>query len=357
MTFYLKDCKKFDPNKDNPEDYDKKNIEELARTYRVVLESVRNAIESEYALSAANKTKFVCKYMNWDSLAFQLIAGCTVAESLDIAPNSQLPFWLYYTKSRILPALLLNSLIGKAAQDGDTYSITLGSMYAIQYMWEGVRGLAETSQGANIVSVLAHYNVQVSCAVGNELSNRYSDLYLENPSKLLKEYRQGNSPLLRSSILETVAHVFCIMRGINSVSIGWVRKYEEIRQSFDDLVDLTNDIKKGRVTYPVLFALIDPTYGKKIKREIEKIWDKSRNQESVDSNITILKGYLIDSGVLKKVSDQVEWRLESVISEINNSDLPGPRDKLLCWLEVKRSALARMKINKWTGYRPVYSIW
>lgn len=231
-------------------------------------------------------------------------------------------------------------------------------MLGVGAIWEVLKEFADEPPNREFWRSQARLNTQVARAVFRELCLRYHASALERPEEMLKEYEGERSPLLRSSVLETVILSLCARNDLRLKSEKWVRHYEEMRQLFDDLVDIDDDLNHGRVTYPILLALATERHAAEVRAYIFESWQGAGGGRCRAAHSkALLRDLLTASGALERTAERILDLGHTVRSGIVSEEFPGNPEGLLCLVEVKKAALHRLRANNWTPRRPNYSLY
>ena len=191
-----------------------------------------------------------------------------------------------------------------------------------------------------------------------EIFYKFDISILENPDLMISKYRTNQSPLLRSSTLETFAKIIVMKSDIELKSDGWLIKFEKMRQLLDDLLDIREDIKNGRITYPVLLALANKSFGKKLKQMIMIEWNSSISYKQVlnDENWYRIKNIIIQAGAFDTSLSLAKKWIDEVYNDIKKEAFCGDTTALFILLELKRAFADRIMRKNFDNYVPAFNV-
>lgn len=346
----------FNPAEDDPEEFDRQRINSLGKMYNQVLQAIRSWIERGTAFSDVQARQFVQDRLDWDALGLHLIGGCVAAEALAINPTELTEFWRRHTKCRIIPGLIINPCLDRTSQSYSQIDLARACVLSVGAIWEVLGEGAVAALDDVAWNTQTRLNARVARIVFLELSSRYRESVLEFPAQALEEYETDRSPLLRSSVLETIILTLCARSEVYLNHEGWIRDYENMRQLLDDLMDVEHDVLNGRITYPALLALDSKGYGDSARFLIRRVWSTCNRRKIPNEYRKRLRALLADSGSLEQTANKILKLCGSIQEAITKETLPGSVAGLLCLVEVKKAALYRLRANDWIGKRPKYDL-
>ena len=176
----------------------------------------------------------------------------------------------------------------------------------------------------------------------DEIQRKYNEEFLENPERILELYYTPKSPLLRSSTLELIFIGMADAHKIKIQNESWLTKFEEVRQELDDLSDIIEDVKKGRLTYTVLLSLKDTNTKNNVKKIIADVWNNKIGFAWKESLLDSIYDLIQSNGYI----DSIENKLNEIQEEIWREKFDGDFNPLIIQIELKRAFLYRLLNNR-----------
>jgi hypothetical protein len=344
--------KEFDPRRHDAAEFDRVTLNYLAKRYRATLHDVRDWIDSRNGIPDSQRRAVLLRTIDWDTVAFHLILACAGADALGVRRNRVM--WRSYAKGRIIPLLFLNQVVEDQAPGDAT-----GAEYALANaeIWEGI-GIGLSAGHVRFWEAQLFSLTRMATAVFADLRSRF-DRSLLRALTPHQRRRMARAAALRSAVLEMPLLGLLAHHGVQLHSLRWIRRYEELRQGFDDLMDIESDVRHGRLTEPVFRATAHPAYGRRVAGMIDRIW--SGPPLSRDKRIVPETGRLTrELTSLHVIGDSVR-RLQrlarSVSRDASREAFPGNAGPILAMIEVKSSAIHRFAVNGFKGVRPEYALY
>lgn len=334
----------------SPIEFDKNALELLRIRYNSFLGSARERLSREF--KAETKFGKDSNDLNWNHVARFLILCFISCDALNLEIKKGFPFCLNFVKHRVIPFYFYNKLLDIQPTEQNIFDLNSNlskiGIWSLSAQLHAFIGLTELENGNIFFRKYAELQGKVVDSVFLELSRRKESHYLDYPEELLNTYNSDKSPLYRSSTLETTLICFSMISGYQLCDLKWLRSYEEARQLIDDLSDLKDDIRVGRLTLPYLIALnsSDPQLRKTLKSKIYFLWDsKIEGQASKEEVIKDIFNLLLKSNALKEVAERISVLLNEAKEGIESQNFPGNDSGLFLQVELKKAYLDRIRLN------------
>lgn len=268
-----------------------------------------------------------------------------------VTPN-HVTFCSAYARAVSLPVLGIDRLIDRPefeqTQTRSAYKDLL-SYWCSNY--DGIRDLIRLPNGQRVLDLVSSNYYDVFCSLFEDLLSRYDDSLLSRPERTLASFfRSPHSQLTCKYFAVTVQASFLISsQDIDSNTIAFSESFGRIRQLIDEVADVSEDLKMGKVTLPVLFCLArdDSRY----KSAILDLWKKVRyggDSALVIGALNRIKQMTISLGGYERAYALADmWCRDAIGSMASCMEL-----RIL--LRLKRAYLERLKINDWADMPDYY---
>jgi hypothetical protein len=356
---YLLKIKRFSLSYTNPIEFDISALQYLRNKYSDLIEISLQMLRDEFFIDSELIENEFQKNLDWEVIERFILSEFIVAECLNLLSPHTLRLCAWYIKYRVIPISVFNKTLDLSYNKTDSYeSYKLALNAGLLNLSSQLNGFITIS---NLENGLKFWNIHammlsrvVNCAY-EEYLRRFDIECLKSPARLLNIYDGDKSPLLRSSVIETLFLALSAVNGYLIKSITWLQNFEKLRQTLDDLADMREDILNGRLTYTWLYALKQLGPNSKLEKNLIELWRQVR------TNISDLEKMEYAENAIKLVNESdVYAHIEKIITKmiidielgIRNEMLPGNIEGLLILVKLKEAYFQRLKVLKFIDKKP-----
>ncbi|MCL4873544.1 hypothetical protein KJ039_05640 [bacterium] len=245
----------------------------------------------------------------------------------------------------------------------------LSVLLSITSIFRGCDHFLNLPNGNFCLKIITEVFAHVMEIMTEDYCNRFNENDLINPKKRIQLYDQNFlSPFLGSGFYEATIRSALKINGKkeNPYLINWLRDFRKLRQMIDEIADIEEDIRVGRLTYPVLLGLEKPFVGKEISSIVKNIWNLSRpiikdnrasdmetilklnTNEEIKKSVSILYDLLNDAHVWDELYEKTEELCLKLLNNIEYAFLESKNPTgLILILLLKRAFLERLRKQNW----------
>lgn len=250
--------------------------------------------------------------------------------------------------------------VGNDEQEG-TDILSNTSLTELCLLHEGLSDMCTLPHAKKILKLAISSYLRIYSSLYYEISQRYDLKYLSHPEKYMKWiFHSPSSPLTCKYFSVTVQTAVLL----NSKSISPnVRRVTEafgrLRQLCDQICDVKEDIVMGKVTIPVLYALLNDS--NELSSMIRTLWTEMQGSESPAKSsrryslVTKIKNTIRELKGFKRAYTLADkWYQQAVKCISNANQEPGFGPEIILLFRLKRAFLERLKINNWADIPNFY---
>ena len=342
---------RYNSENEDPVKFDSIGLEKLKDLYKPLLVSVKHGLDDDPWFNEIYVSKkSIAPHLDWNRLGRHFLTVFAIGDALGINSEAVVDFSIFYAKHRLIPIQLydfaIDNILYSYHSDSRLQIANIGLVNLLSQLNGGYIANTQFNKGDVFWKKYCELTGRVVKLAIEELGRRFDKVYLESPELVLKLYGTDQSPLLRSSTLETPFWGLKILFDAENVTDTWLKEFEQARQLLDDLGDLWEDILMGRVTYPILLSLKSYGINSELEKLIVRLWNApnidAQNTQPSDFDREIFIRFLNDTDSLSLSTKKVSQWLDKVESEILRQQFMGNIEGILILIDLKRAYLSRL---------------
>jgi hypothetical protein len=361
----------------DPIDFDRRTFHFLYQKYGRFLGEVLHRLRHNDVFNSQSLNTTFRKYLDAQLVCKQLMPLFATADAHGLLKESEedlIQFGLGYviTKTTALNALdthvdlsISYNTEKDVAQERDSRATTL---LCISSIFRGFNLLNSGCAAGRSVDIVSSVFAEVMEIMFEDYRSRFNIHDLTVPDKRLDLYKNGKlSPLKGSGFYEATIRSGLAIIGVEEQPgmDVFLTNFRKLRQIVDEIADVPEDIRVGRLTFPVLIGLTNDKFSHAIISTVRRIWEisgeivclSSRNDMSTIATLkedTRLKSLVSDLGLLLEQSNA--WEEAYVFADnlflevVESMEKLFPPDNLGSLLEIallKRAFLERLRKQSW----------
>lgn len=242
------------------------------------------------------------------------------------------------------------------------------SLFGISSIISGFKNLFYEKNGEKLVEIISDVYSDISEIMFLDYEHRFDTMLLESTNEAIEKYLTSElSALVGSGFYEVTirAAMQIIEEDITNDQMVFMKDFRRLRQIVDEIADVVEDVRVGRVTLPFLLALLNPKYKKQVDNLIRDIWKTSNevidnyshsknrliSELSQDPKLKALTDTLYDklikSGVFDLTYNIAEQIFTNVVSGLKTHFPRHNMDGLVRIAYLKKAFLERLKRQNW----------
>lgn len=226
---------------------------------------------------------------------------------------------------------------------------------------DGFLDICRLPNGKEIMELVASNYLQVYTSLYYEMMHRYKFDYLSNPKKRLQwTFRSRFSPLTCKYLSTTVqASILLNSKNVSPDIKKLTESFGRLRQLCDQICDVEEDITMGKVTIPVLYALLNDD--DKLASVVRTLWSEIQGFGS-DLKPSVLSQHAAE---IKEITQKLggfrrayrladKWYRQAMSLAHKCNGKPGVGTEVKLLFRLKRAYLERLKCNNWADIPNYY---
>lgn len=334
----------------NPIIYNNIVIAHFRRRYGNYINRVFQVTQDNILLGLSRNTRtLIINDLPKEKIERHLFPFFAVASSSGTVRNEHINFCANYILLISFPVLTIDKIVDEnntliSGNKARAFGPILASFTSI---YVATTKLCENPKFSSLLQIVSNNYSTVFQSIIEDIYNRYNLSYLDNPRAYLQQELSSPVSQLTSKYFETSLTCALLINEvqIHSEIINFAKEFGRLRQIIDQIADIREDITVGKITFPILFALIKDK-NNILKKQILDFWCLKESKkrafelERIIGNIKEFGGYDEAYNLSVQIYNDIQKKFINLPITIGSLELKS-------LILLKKAYLERIKRNNW----------